>query len=103
MRPQSIAINFASASLVVVGAFIDVGLAPCAAWGQPPQPAASAGARIFPDVDRFGDPLPAGALARLGTERFRHIFPGQILYSPDGKILASITHLLYAGNPQRQF
>jgi WD40 repeat protein len=43
-----------------------------------------------PRVDLFGDPLPAGALVRLGTTRFRHDGPMlAVAYAADGKTLVT--------------
>ena len=43
-----------------------------------------------PKVDRHGDPLPTGALMRLGTSRYRQGSPiYRIAYTPDGKSLVT--------------
>jgi WD40 repeat protein len=53
------------------------------------RPAADAGPRPV-RVDEHGDPLPPGAVARLGTLRFRDDgWVRALAYAPDGKTLAS--------------
>jgi WD40 repeat protein len=54
--------------------------------GDPPRHAAEPA----DPVDHQGDPLPAGAVARLGTTRFRHMHTiSSLAYSADGSRLAS--------------
>ena len=55
---------------------------------QPSPPDDKKPAEAKAPADLYGDALPAGALQRLGTVRFRHNATA-IAYSPDGKILAS--------------
>lgn len=64
-----------------------------AATGQPDdlKPAAEGAAPAR--ADAHGDPLPAEAIARLGTVRFRHGgFINTIAFTPDGKQLVSHGH-----------
>jgi len=42
-----------------------------------------------PRVDKFGDPLPDGAVRRFGTLRFRHEAVAALAFTPDGKRLVA--------------
>jgi WD40 repeat protein len=56
----------------------------------PAQPAKASAPQPAPRLDRYGDPLPPGAVARLGTVRLvGENVDGPLAFSPDGKLLAS--------------
>lgn len=54
-------------------------------------------------VDALGDPLPDGAVARLGTGRFRHLGANGVAFAPDGRRLVSwpALHLFDAATGRR--
>ena len=50
---------------------------------------ASASSGQEPRMDSYGDPLPAGAVRRFGTVRFRQEFVSNMVFTPDGKSLVA--------------
>jgi RNA polymerase sigma factor (sigma-70 family) len=57
---------------------------------EPPQAPAKAAPQPNDALDEIGDPLPAGAILRLGTLRLRHGQAVQaVTFAPDGKSVAS--------------
>jgi RNA polymerase sigma factor (sigma-70 family) len=81
--------RLAIAVLLVAGA---VGLGAFLGPATPPPVPVTPPARASePVADRLGDPLPAGAVARLGTVRFRHGGPVfAAAFRPDGSQLVSV-------------
>jgi RNA polymerase sigma factor (sigma-70 family) len=56
----------------------------------PPAQAATPAQAAAAPVDFFGDPLPPGAVARLGSVRFRHGYNTfKVAFGPGGKVVAS--------------
>ena len=84
-----------------VGPLLVLLLIPLLAFTQEPPPAEKQPPKDQapnPRLDLYGDPLPEGAVARMGTVRFRH---GSEIYSlavsPDGSIVASAGHFNLPG------
>lgn len=82
MQPRLLKRLLISAALVLSIA------APAA--GQPTAGRNDAGREATRRVDRFGDPLPSGAIARLGTLRdYIGFESGDVVLSPDGKTVTA--------------
>jgi WD40 repeat protein len=65
-------------------------VAPLFLAAQPREPASKQSADQKPPVhiDRYGDPLPEGAIARIGTLRFRQTYiPSSLVFSTDGNLI----------------
>jgi WD40 repeat protein len=92
--PHEDALMYPVRRLLLLTACLALGLGfrshaePPPAKGRKPAPEGKQAVR----TDRYGDPLPPGVLARLGTVRLRHPdcdYVTSVTFSPDGKILAS--------------
>jgi RNA polymerase sigma factor (sigma-70 family) len=55
--------------------------------GAPKSPQPHAAEKSAPRLDRYGDPLPPGAIRRFGTLRFRLQGISELAFTPDGKQL----------------
>jgi RNA polymerase sigma factor (sigma-70 family) len=83
-----------TACLLLIGALVGSGIfyfgALAAPPGSPGEPPAQYRADRSATPGATNDPVPAGAVARMGSLRFRHSYhPSSIAIAPDGKTLAS--------------
>jgi RNA polymerase sigma factor (sigma-70 family) len=93
-------VTMGKCKLLLVALLLAAGTAGAVSWlpgAKPTDPPAAAApkeattAKAAPvRVDRHGDPLPDGAVARLGTVRWRHGYGiGKLVYSPNGEKIAA--------------
>jgi RNA polymerase sigma factor (sigma-70 family) len=80
-----------AATLLVAGGISVTGAGDQTPVRQPPIPANPTDPpTLSPNrVDRYGDPLPDGAIARLGSTRFRHANLSSFVVMPDGRTVAT--------------
>jgi WD40 repeat protein len=82
----------------ITGAALLVGSIGLVACGLPAQQSREESGRQF-RTDHFGDPLPDGAVARIGSVRLRHgDWVHAVALSPDGKLVASVGGRRYGGS-----
>ena len=72
-----------AANVLMLSAFFSIALGPQRSPAEPEAPIAR--------VDCYGDPLPAGALARMGSIRLKHHGAAfAVAFSPDGEVVATV-------------
>src|SRR5262249_46866271 len=99
LRPTVVGVKGVAVGLVLtalgVGGALGMGQPGAANWAAAPPvgPKAVAAAPAPLRTDRYGDPLPDDAIARLGTVRLRHAAPIRaVAITPDGKLIASTSN-----------
>jgi RNA polymerase sigma factor (sigma-70 family) len=93
---RKVVLSFLLVVGVLGGGVVAVGppAQPKAATRARPAPPAQPVEKPQPRADRHGDPLPDGAVARLGTVRWRNVDEiDAIAFAPDGKTLATASQV----------